>query len=1024
MHGITVSASDGTVLLTGTGATDAIYRLERSTDLATWRDWLQLIPSNGSFQVHDGSSSGVLARFYRFSTTRRTAADDWKNQITVPADPFLATDDGDQVRWIKFLILEQEPTRVYFQDSTKYVLHYEFAKARLPQFSRCSRADFDAVSLYLASQQAILGSVLLPPRTNVLEMGIQFAGQDAYPPEWVAKYFSKVLEAVDAPPGTKAFYFPAFEQTQVARMSETVLSAQGISLGSVYRWLNGDQVYAPGWAVGRLRFVAATDIATAHAGGRLRPTDILLTDGVPAEIPFVAGILSLAAATPNSHVAVFAGANDIPFAYLADEARQQQSRQLDGREIIFRAGIRYGYSQVTVADVEGQLDDTARADLLALKAPVPATITPQRPYGQIIANTADLQPQDRQYFGGKAANYGILRRVVPEHSEPAIAFSFDLWAAFMDQAIPGGGTLGEIIQARLGAFTHYPPDFAALQTNLAAVRDLITDVATFTPAQQQDIIRALARFDPARKIRFRSSSNAEDSRSFVGAGLYDSYSGCLLDDLDGDSKGPCRCDPSEPKERGVFRAIQKVYASFYNDNAFLERLRHGIDESQVAMGLLVHHSAADETEMANGVAKVYYEAQPFRPRQPMLVGDLVTQLGAVSVTNPDTSATPEVMHVTEFEVAMPRQPSSLVPLGTTVLAFPSDYDALFSLMKKVYGNYRALVGDVSTNGPLLDFEYKKIQPGWLQLKQVRELPQDNRTLGDPFLVNEPTTYEVFNCEQTSALADHRLKCRLTLETQNVRLTDTNLARSFYTDGRFEYRIGTEVHTLTGAPSTWPAASHTVTQTASGRAVQDRWVVGDGAERRTYVLTTVVPTVPPADGLVLTSRDLAKRLDVIYASTQPQPDGPATTTEFVRLIMAPDPATLSPGVALTYLAGGLSVSIAFLASSEVTQGLPPTADPLADGEFPAYYPSWAQATLTGLLAEPVVLTGFYATTGVLGHKAAFQWHVFEPAADPSLPSAQRQALEAANIQLIHIYRELRSGTTTVRILGTNGVFRNL
>lgn len=1025
LQGITVSAANGAVQITGTGATDAVYRLERTTDLAAWRDWLQLIPSHGSFRVQDSSVSGTSARFYRFSTRRRTAADDWKNQVTAPTDPFLAAEDGDQVRWIKFLILTEDPTRVYFQDSTKYVLHYEFAKARLPQFAGLSRAAFDAVTLHRTNQQAILGSLLLPPRTNVLELGLQFAGQDAYGPDWIARYFPLVLEAVEAPSGTKVFYFPAFEQQQAAQMSEAALQAQGIPLGSVYRWLSGDQVYAPGWATGPLRYIVATDIARAYAEGRLRPTDILLTDGVPAEIPFVAGILSLAPATPNSHVAVFAGANDIPFAYLADEARQRQVRQLDGREVILRAGIRYGYNQVTIADVAGQLDDAARAELLALKVPVPANIAPRRLYGQFSADTIGLKPEDRQYFGGKAANYGILRRLIPDHSEPAIAFSFDLWEAFMDQTIPPGNTtLRDLIHTRLASFTNYPPEITAVQTNLAAIRELITDHAEFTLAQQQAILSALAPFDPARKIRFRSSSNAEDSKSFVGAGLYDSFSGCLLDDLDSDKKGPCQCDPTEPKERGVFRAIQKAYASFYNDNAFLERLRHGIDESQVAMGLLVHHSAPDETEMANGVAKVHYEAPTSWVRTPQLVSDLVTQAGAESVTNPDTSALPEVVRVTEVEAEQPSQTSSLVPLGSTVLTYPADYEALFGLMKRVYTNYSALAGYQFPEGPLLDFEYKKIRPGWLQLKQVRELPQQHRTLVDPFLVNEPTTYEVFNCEQTSAMADHRLKCRLTLETRNVRLTDTNLARSFYTDGRFELRLGTEVQALTGAPSTWPGASHAVTQTASGRAVQDRWEVGSGAERRTYVLTTIVPTVNPDDGLVLTARDLAKRLDVTYASPQPEPDGPATTTDFVRLIMAPDPATLSPGPTETYQAGRLSVSITFLASSDVTHGLPPTADPLADGEFPAYYPSWAQATLTGLLAEPVVLSGYYATTGALGHKAAFQWHLFEPAADPSLPAAQRQAFESANIKLIYVYREVRSGTTTVRVLGTDDVFRNL
>jgi hypothetical protein len=225
----------------------------------------------------------------------------------------------------------------------------------------------------------------------------------------------------------------------------------------------------------------------------------LLTDGVPAEVPYVAGIISLAPATPNSHVAVFAGANDIPFAYVADKARQEQVRQWDGHEIVFRAGIRYGYSQVTVADVEGKLDDAARAELLALKAPVPADIGPKQHYGQLSANAEGLMPQDRQYFGGKAANYGILRRMVPNNSEPAIAFSFDLWDAFMDQTIPGSPTLREIIHTRLASFTNYPPDIVAVQTNLAGIRDLITDVATFTPEQQQAIINALAPFDPPRR---------------------------------------------------------------------------------------------------------------------------------------------------------------------------------------------------------------------------------------------------------------------------------------------------------------------------------------------------------------------------------------------------------------------------------------------------------------------------------------------------------------------------------------------
>jgi len=47
------------------------------------------------------------------------------------------------------------------------------------------------------------------------------------------------------------------------------------------------------------RRCSAADIGPAFADGRIRSEDILLTDGVPAQTPLVAGIISLAAS--NHH---------------------------------------------------------------------------------------------------------------------------------------------------------------------------------------------------------------------------------------------------------------------------------------------------------------------------------------------------------------------------------------------------------------------------------------------------------------------------------------------------------------------------------------------------------------------------------------------------------------------------------------------------------------------------------------------------------------------------------------------------
>ena len=178
----------------------------------------------------------------------------------------------------------------------------------------------------------------------------------------------------------------------------------------------------------------------------------------------------------------------------------------------------------------------------------------------------------------------------------------------MTQTLTNGVTLRDEIDARLAGQTYPPANPALLAETLDGIRDLIKDTEQvgFTAEVEQTILTQLQDaqygFDINKKIRFRSSTNVEDSVQFVGAGLYDSYSGCLADELDGDVDGPSVCDPTKTSERGVFRAIRKVFASFYNDNAYYERLRYGVNEHDVGMAILVHHSFPDDIELANGVA--------------------------------------------------------------------------------------------------------------------------------------------------------------------------------------------------------------------------------------------------------------------------------------------------------------------------------------------------------------------------------------------------------------------------------------
>ncbi len=988
---------------------DSALRLEASTNLSTWTGIGTL--HDGLFNYPDAGAEGLRQRFYRVQSVPRGPADDWKNQAWFPEEPFRSPSPAEAVRWVKFAILLDEPWRVFYQDSTKFPFHYEFATQRLAPFVGMDRANFDAVSLRRPNQQVVLGALLYPPRTTFVEYGVQFVGLNAYTPDEIARWFALVKATVYATNGAGAVYMPTFEQSEVARTNAEAFAARGITVASVERWIAGNHVYVPGWALGRLKFIPASEIDAAFADGRLLPEDILLTDGVPAETPLVAGIISLTPSTPNSHTAILAQSFGIPFVHLPLATEQARVQALVGRKIILRATMTFDAGLVKVIDVDGSLTPALEAELLALKRPDEIDFAPKETYGAISASTEALTPADIRFFGGKAANFGLLRRTLPTNSpSPAIALSFDLWDAFLDQTLPGGQSLRAEIATRLVPYTNFPPDIAALKATLAGIRTLITGTAQFTPTQQQAITNVLTVFNPQRKIRFRSSTNVEDSENFTGAGLYDSYSGCLLDDLDDDTTSPSACDPMENNERGVFRAIQRVYASFYNDNAFLERLRHLVDETKVGMGVLVHHSFPDEEELANGVATLdcHYFGFTF------MSGKIVTQLGAESVTNPDGTSIPEVvdLYLSGRIVGVDlRQYSSRVPLGAFVMNWEADYRGFGDLFKTVADGYHELYPAKSRF--FLDFEFKKDLNLGLVVKQVREIPNPattNRTT--PFLINEPTEWVVAQRESGDVFGNHRLKSVWALNASNVRLTPTNLAQGIYTTGTLDYVEDGSVETLAGAISSWPNSSN------SPNGSINYWTTGSGANRRAWSLNTAITTnVTGLQPPVFTQNDFETYVSVDYATPLPTISqlGEFTTTTNEIAFLEPRRA-LGPNDILKQRniskPGVVDIDIKFYWPNE-----PPAA-----AGYTAPLVRFVQTRITGLTTRSIVLTGYYSQTYRPGHHNFTEEFIFEPRLEPGLPPATLTELEAANIQFLHV--ELGFVEPVVNVVGLDQKLRKL
>lgn len=423
----------------------------------------------------------------------------WKNKLSFPNEPFANLGGGGgQPRWVKFTIFVSEQTKVYFQDSNKYAFHYDFAKNHLPGFGSMSSADFAHASLKKEGQKVIVGAVLMPPRLDTMELGIQLLREEEYTKEEVKKLHDLVRGSIAVEGGAtaRAFYMPSFEQAAAAQRDSEWLKQNDVLIGSPERWLTGDACYAAGWAFGKMKLIAGTDIRQAYLDGRLTTEDILVTDGVPAEVPYVAGIVSLAPSTPSSHVAILSKTWGIPFVYPASqEARDAiRARATAGKETALRTTggsdvFGGSYCAVEVIEPKGTIDAATRAALAELRKPPPADVPARAHLGALTKNTETLKPADVKYFGGKASNFGTLRRTIPNNSPNALGISFDLWEAFIAQTMASGKTLAQEIDERIGALA-FPPDMAALEAKLVEIRKMVEDAATIPDAVKTKLLEA------------------------------------------------------------------------------------------------------------------------------------------------------------------------------------------------------------------------------------------------------------------------------------------------------------------------------------------------------------------------------------------------------------------------------------------------------------------------------------------------------------------------------------------------------
>lgn len=939
----------------------ADYQVQVSTNLSTWTQYGKFF--NYLDLYADQQLTPQPPRFFRaVQLAHPDATNELLNQITDQSASF-----G------KFLIFTRDPQRVYFHDSS--LLHYDAASRHFPDLAALGPEAFDDKAIHPANQEIVLGGIVSPqaPLTVTPGLGIEFVSAEPYSPERLVELFKVVTNRMAFSSGA-IFLLPTAVQSDTVVANLTYFASNGVPVRQWKEFVNNRLVQAEGWSVGVLKYIPSQDIDDAIATGQLTPDTILVTDHVPRDLPPIAGLISLTPSSPNSHTVIRLGAHSLPY-YDSPVGLSSDITYLLGKRVLFSAevlpfrefvdNVFFGPPVQTYLTSFDALPQQIQQELTSRQsAALPEMPDPIQRLGSYSKNTDTLRPSDRKYFGFKAANYGLLRKAIPESSEPAIALSFDLWLDFMTQTLPSGKTLQQAINEELSGATNNTSAPPHLQT----IRGLIEHTAQFTDTQKSNIVKALRSgpFDPSRKLRFRSSSNAEDLTGFSAAGLYNSYSGCLLDDLRGTDKDICLCDPADDKARSVFRAIQKVYASFYNDQAFLERREYGIDEKNVGMAILVHHSFPDEEELANGVATVQGVSGP----SPLLSGyTIVSQRGAVSVTNPEGPDLPESWVLRANGSSGISQFSTIPPAFTSVLGDEANYWNLAALFLRVGQAY------VPSNQFSLDFEFKKTAAGFI-VKQVRPWNETQTTNGT-IVMPENLVFQTYqggpiyaNFETQPTLeSTHRLKSRWMMNFTGGLTSD--VSRGFgglaNIQGMYLQSGAVVTNTFAFATAVWITNNIIADWTHGTDATPSYGVI-----RNQFVSATTLETVN-LDFLVQTIAPLVKPFispeNVLVQLSFPVTNAIAFTTNNITI--------------RTVYTLGVHPNIPVV-------GLGPTSDLV----------QWKQTTISGLTSEPIELKGNFSQTYYASRHNFVEYFLFEPALEENLPDDSRAELQKADVKQIY------------------------
>jgi len=612
------------------------------------------------------------------------------------SDPVSASISG--ARSVKVVIDRADGDSVYFQNSVKYPIHYDFASTHLsgdglPVVPLLS--DFNVTEYYSPDRRFLLGAVNYYEGADV--WAYEIAPYDTATADMIERAYRLVRK--NAYFGKGLYFHPTSDavSAEADKLPDSVpiITTDELFEGIDYQALN------LGVSKGQLRFLRAQDLETEYLTFR----DIVVLDEVPNDISVCTGIITQEFQTPLSHINVLSQNRGTPNMALRGAFDDSELRALEGAWVELEVGaFEFSVEEITKTEADEWWESNKPADVGV--PDMDLSVTDLRDYDRILdLNRFSLgRALDVAIpaFGGKASHYGAFAWMDPEVVPHPKAFAIPVfyYAQFMEQ-----NGFDERVDQLLED-SQFCDDPAFREASLDELRQDMK-AAPVDPGFEEMLLSKLEADYPGIRMRFRSSTNAEDLDGFTGAGLYTSKSG----------------DPGDPAYP-VMDAVRTVWSSIWFFRAFEEREYRSIDHRSVGMAILVHHSFPYEESNGVAVTANIFDSQGLEPGYYVNV-----QLGDYSVVLPDPGVTSD-QFIIHYE--MPGQPvvyidhSNLVPAGESVLTRAEALElgaALWEINDFFKGTYGPFTPD---HFYAMDVEFK-FDDDWgggsdLWIKQARPYP--------------------------------------------------------------------------------------------------------------------------------------------------------------------------------------------------------------------------------------------------------------------------------------------------------------